>query len=580
MDIESLIKTPGSNPAQSFVNSNLNAPRSPSFLKFDLLPFTLLDKVAVDESNKNVYTDIRTSGNPLFATWLAKIKKRVPTVHLELREIAQIAHLREQGFVQKVFDDEGSKLLVRGYGIDLISNASKYGASDIHIMMRGTHAEVQFEIQSKLYHFATLFHAEGGAICRAIFQGIAQTKAAMFEELAYQNAQISGSEFPPECKISSCRIFRGPAYSLGSQLGSFMTIRLQYAAGHQQQEGLPPLFYPQKPAGRFLLGELGYSQEQIAKIDRLMNTPSGATIFIGPTGSGKTSSIFAILEELARLEPDSRLVCVEDPVENPMPWAVQMVITKSENDEEVGVEYAKLTRGALRMAPKKIFLGEIRGPAVGLSVIEAALTGHQLWTTIHATDPFLAIDRLELMDHIRLNRKRFCDHTIIRGLVAQRLLPKLCSHCKIALIGNESLISGRQLNVLKTHGDLDRVFLTNVNGCQACNFTGSEKRFAIAEVVVCDEALMEDFIQKGTAVARKNYRARAGSDLPILDQALQYAFNGLVDPRAIEKAVDLIPMGGDLPNTQNPKNNEFKAGENADTKVISDLGQTLEPGHV
>lgn len=527
---------------KSVLNS-FNGSRPSMGFKFELLPLRLLDKVALDVKTKTVFTDLRTSGNPHFMTWLNKTKRNDGSITVELREIAQIAQLHEQGFAQKAIGGDKSELLVRNYALDLIAQASKYGASDIHIMMRGTHADVQFEIGGDLYHFLTVFHNEGGAIARAIFQGIAQTKAAMYEELAYQNAQISGSEFPPECKLSSCRIFRGPAFSLGAQGGGFMTIRLQYLAGHKKEDGLDPLFYPERPAGHFALAEMGYSAAQIAKIDILMNTPAGVVLFTGPTGSGKTTTLFQILQHLARIKPYNRQVTVEDPVENPMPWAVQMVITNAKNDEEVGIEYANLVRGALRMAPKILFLGEIRGPAVAASVIEAALTGHQVWSTLHTPDPFAAIDRIETMDPVLLPRKRFCDHTIIRGLIAQRLIPRACPHCKVSL--SDSAASGlsldaRLLSALGTWGDVNQVYLEKEGGCQHCNYTGKSKRVAIAEVVLCDEVLMDDFVNHGTSVARKNYRARVDSDRPLLEQALHLVFAGEVDPRAVEKTVDLI----------------------------------------
>ncbi|MBU3602304.1 GspE/PulE family protein [Polynucleobacter sp. AM-25C3] len=527
---------------KSVLNS-FNGSRPSMGFKFELLPLRLLDKVALDVKTKTVFTDLRTSGNPHFMTWLNKTKRNDGSITVELREIAQIAQLHEQGFAQKAIGGDKSELLVRNYALDLIAQASKYGASDIHIMMRGTHADVQFEIGGDLYHFLTVFHNEGGAIARAIFQGIAQTKAAMYEELAYQNAQISGSEFPPECKLSSCRIFRGPAFSLGAQGGGFMTIRLQYLAGHKKEDGLDPLSYPERPAGHFALAEMGYSAAQIAKIDILMNTPAGVVLFTGPTGSGKTTTLFQILQHLARIKPYNRQVTVEDPVENPMPWAVQMVITNAKNDEEVGIEYANLVRGALRMAPKILFLGEIRGPAVAASVIEAALTGHQAWSTLHTPDPFAAIDRIETMDPVLLPRKRFCDPAILCGVITQRLIPRACPHCKVSL--SDSAASGfsldaRLLSALGTWGDVNQVYLEKEGGCQHCNYTGKSKRVAIAEVVLCDEALMDDFVNHGTSVARKNYRARVDSDRPLLEQALHLVFTGEVDPRAVEKTVDLI----------------------------------------
>lgn len=524
-------------------SGDLRSALSPSSnqLRLEILPLSLINKVALDEQNRIAYTDMRTSGHPYFLSWVDKNQRRGLLIEVQIREISQIATLREEGYVQKAIDGANRDLLVRNYALDLIIEASKHGASDIHLMMRGTHADVQFEIQSQLYHFVSLFHNEGLAIARAIFQGLAQTKAAMFEELSYQNAQISGSEFPADCKISSCRIFRGPAFAQGSEGGSFMTIRLQYLSGHQKAEGLQALSFPQRPAGRFVLSEMGYTDKQIEKIEMLMNTPAGIVLFLAPVGMGKTTTLFQILQQLARTRPYSRQVCVEDPVENPMPWAVQMVITNAKNDEEVGIEYANLVRGALRMAMKILFLGEIRGPAVAKSVIEAALTGHSVWSTMHCPDPFSAVDRLELMDQQGLSRKRFCDHEIIRGLISQRLLPGLCKHCRVSLKGNESMLSSRLLRALETYGKSDQIFLTKEGGCERCNFTGRSKRFAVAEVVVCDEQLMSDFINLGTVMARKNYRARPDSDLPMLGQALTHVFIGEVDPRAVEEAVDLIP---------------------------------------
>jgi len=142
-----------------------------------------------------------------------------------------------------------------------------------------------------------------------------------------------------------------------------------------------------------------------------------------------------------------------------------------------------------------------------------------------------------------LPRKRFCDHTIIRGLIAQRLIPRACPHCKVSL--SDSAASGlslepRILSALGTWGDVNQVYLQKEGGCELCNYTGKTNRVAIAEVVLCDEALMDDFVNHGTRVARKNYRARDGADLPLLEQALHLVFAGEVDPRAVEKTVDLI----------------------------------------
>lgn len=320
-----------------------------------------------------------------------------------------------------------------------------------------------------------------------------------------------------------------------------MTLRLQYGAAQTggQRRDLKPLSLPRKPEGELRLSAMGWSDKQVAKLKALMDAPNGVVIFTGPTGSGKTTSMYEALKESARSKPQRRLVTVEDPVEYPMDWAVQLAVTGARNDAETGAAVGERIRVSLRMAPNIILLGEIRGPDVAVAALEAAVTGHQVLTTLHVTDPFLFVERLELMDRTRLERRVFCDHKIVRGVVAQRLLPRLCPSCSVALKTNPSALSDRIVSALATWGDLGRVRVQGP-GCNECGQDGTLGRFAVAEVIVMDAAVMRDFLEHGSETARDNYRARPDADASMLNAAIAYALAGTVDPRAVEDWVDLI----------------------------------------
>jgi type II secretory ATPase GspE/PulE/Tfp pilus assembly ATPase PilB-like protein len=250
--------------------------------------------------------------------------------------------------------------------------------------------------------------------------------------------------------------------------------------------------------------------------------------------------MYEALREIARTKPGRRLVTVEDPVEYPMEWAVQMAVTGARNDAETGAAFSDRLRVALRMAPNIILIGELRGPDVAVSALEAAVTGHQVWTTMHVTDPFLFVDRLELMDGARLARRVFCDHKIIRGVVAQRLLPRLCPDCSVPLADAPDVLPAAMIATLATWGSLDQVRLRNGEGCTRCGKEGSVERFAVAEIVVMDGAIMRDFVTEGSEIARNNYRTRPDADPSILEAAIGHVLAGSVDPRDVEDCVDII----------------------------------------
>lgn len=503
-----------------------------------VLPSSLTDRVAIDRMTNTIYVDKRYAGDPLLLTWQDRNKSNGITLVIKPVDVDEVAKMRAGGM--RIAEDVDVDMLVRANAIDIIRQAAAYGASDIHFMMRGGHAEIQIVVKGGLRVLTRKLHNEGEALTRAIYQGIAKTRDASYNPMDFQNAQIPGDALPPDSGLTSIRIVRGPCYPQ-SQDGAFMTMRLQYSAVQNgtKRSDMPPLPLPRQPEGELRLVSMGYTASQVGKLKTLMDAPNGVVIFTGPTGSGKTTAMFEALKDIARTKPQRRLVTVEDPVEYPMDWAVQMAVTGARNDAETGAAFGERIRVALRMAPNIILLGELRGPDVAVAALEAAVTGHQVWTTMHVTDPFLFVERLEMMDRTRLERRVFCDHKIVRGVVAQRLLPKLCPHCSVPLSDNPSVLSERVVSALRTWGDISGIRLQGA-GCSQCGHDGTLGRFAVAEIVVFDAAVMRDFIEHGSETARDNHRAKLHTDPSMLESAITHAQSGTVDPRAVEDWVDLI----------------------------------------
>jgi general secretion pathway protein E len=503
------------------------------------VPVSLIESLAIDVANSKVYVDRRFAGNPMLLTWVDRNASLGIQLKIIPSDLDVVAKWRSNGM--RLTETVGNDQAVRAQAINIIVKAASYGASDIHFMLRGDYTEIQIVVKGGLRTLHRFSQAEGEALTRAIYQGVAKTRDASYNSLEFQNAQIPGDELPPEAHLTSVRIVRGPCYPQ-AQDGGFMTMRLQYspAKSSEKQGLLEPLPMPKHPPGTFGLSLMGYTELQVEKLKTLMDAPNGVVIFTGPTGSGKTTAMFECLKEGARSKPQRRLVTIEDPVEYPMEWAVQMAITGARNDAETGTAFGERIRVALRMAPNIILLGELRGPDVAVAALEAAVTGHQVWTTMHVTDPFLFVERLELMDRVRLERRVFCDHKIVRGIVGQRLLPKLCPHCSISMIDNPGVLPNRISTALETWEENISEVRLQGPGCDQCGFDGTLGRFAVAEVVILDAVVMRDFVEYGSEKARDNYRLRPGADPSMLEVAIRHALAGQVDPRSVEDWVDLI----------------------------------------
>ncbi|WP_373380345.1 ATPase, T2SS/T4P/T4SS family [Cupriavidus nantongensis] len=327
-----------------------------------------------------------------------------------------------------------------------------------------------------------------------MYTGLATVKAATYNPLDVQDAQIAGDALPGT-GLSSVRIVRGPAYPVESG-GGFLVARLQYREHHQGARKADAidaakrldLSTPKSPSGEFMLGQMGYTPLQVDLISQLLRRPMGVVVVTGPTGSGKTTTLFECTRHQARMFPEKRLVTIENPTEYPMDWAIQLT-TESER-------FPEMLRMTLRMDPDAILLGEIRGVEEAVATLQAAATGHLVLTTLHVTDPFETFSRLVMLDHVRLAMEVICNHNQIIGLIAQRVVPLLCPKCSVKLEDAPEALPEYMLRAMRTWGDLSEVRVRGA-GCDHCHGDAIVGQQAVAEVVVTSEDLMQDCIKEG-----------------------------------------------------------------------------------
>ncbi|GIK16797.1 MAG: type IV fimbrial assembly protein PilB [Planctomycetota bacterium] len=223
------------------------------------------------------------------------------------------------------------------------------------------------------------------------------------------------------------------------------------------------------------LDRLGFREEEMAIFRQLINKPNGIIINTGPTGSGKTTTLYAALSELNN--PDSKLLTAEDPVEYDIDGLVQVQIRP-----EIGLTFARALRSFLRQDPDIILVGEIRDLETAQIAVQASLTGHLVFTTLHTNDAPSAIARL-----LDLGLESFLITATLEAVVAQRLVRRICTNCKTEYTPTEEQLYELELRPDDIGG---KVFFYG-KGCDYCNNTGYKGRIGIYEIMVLDDVMRE-----------------------------------------------------------------------------------------
>jgi type IV pilus assembly protein PilB len=270
---------------------------------------------------------------------------------------------------------------------------------------------------------------------------------------------------------------------------------------------------------RLGLAELGFLTDDQQTFERVISLPDGILLVTGPTGSGKTTTLYSCLNFINR--PDRKIITVEDPVEYVLSGINQVQV-----NDLVGFTFAAALRAILRQAPNIVMIGEIRDITTGAIAINAALTGHLVFSTLHTNDAPGAVMRL-----VDIGVKPFLVASSTRCLMAQRLVRKICKKCVAPYQPTEAEM--RSLGL--TMDDVRNANIQKGRGCQNCNGTGNRGRFGIFEIfVIEDEARKLIYDQVPTTVLRQ--RAREMGMRTLREDGIRKVLAGLTTPEEVIRA--------------------------------------------
>lgn len=346
----------------------------------------------------------------------------------------------------------------------LLTQGVRRKASDIHIEPRREHVDIRFRIDGELHLVKTLPKALRAAITSRI---------KIMSEL-----DIAERRLPQDGRI---------------------TVRLDNKMVDLRVSTTPILYGERvvlrildRASGMIPLDQLGFSERELSLFTKLVSRPHGIILVTGPTGSGKTTTLYAALNELR--SETTNIMTVEDPVEYELDG-----INQTNVHSRIGLTFANQLRAILRQDPDTVLVGEIRDTETADVAFRAALTGHLVLSTLHCNDAPSAITRL-----IDQDVEPFLVSSAINGIVAQRLVRVLCPDCK------EPYEPDARTKALIGLNPDARVTLYNAVGCQNCSNSGYKGRMCIHEIMVMNEQLRKLALNKASAPEIRQAAIAAG----------------------------------------------------------------------
>jgi general secretion pathway protein E len=356
-----------------------------------------------------------------------------------------------------------------------VYDALKAGASDIHLETRPGGLAVRYRVDGILVPIATL----GGAdLCEQV---------------------ISRIKVMSELDIAERRVPQDGRFKLALQ-GRPIDFRVSVMPSVHGEDAVLRILDKQALTDELhglKLDSLGFEEDVVRRLRRLAQLPYGMLLVTGPTGSGKTTTLYAAISETNT--GHDKIVTIEDPVEYQLQGVLQIPV-----NEKKGLTFARGLRSILRHDPDKIMVGEIRDPETAQIAIQSALTGHLVFTTVHANNVF---DVLGRFSHMQVDAYAFV--SALNGILAQRLVRIVCENCAESMHPNSEFIvqSGLQLPAVAgwkfRHG----------RGCAHCRGTGYKGRVAVGELLILNDELREAIVLRAPARRLKELAQAGGSKL-------------------------------------------------------------------
>ncbi len=340
-----------------------------------------------------------------------------------------------------------SKTAITQIADHIIVYSAQHNASDIHFDPRETGMMIRIRIDGDLQDYTFIPKA---------YERNLTTRLKLLA-----NMNITESRLPQDGAIKG--IIGGidldmRVSSLPTNLGEKIVIRI--------------LDYSRSLSG---LDSLGFNDKNFERLKRMIQVPNGIILITGATGSGKSTTVYSILQTLNK--PETNIITVEDPIEMSIEGMNQVQV-----NSEIGLNFATVLRSILRQDPNIILIGEIRDSETAQIAVRASITGHLVLSTIHTNDSLSTIERL--MD---MNVERYLLSSALTGIISQRLAKMLCPKCKIEHAPNEY---EKKVFKIALNRDVEKIYKANEKGCPNCH-NGYKGRIAIQEVLEINDQIRD-----------------------------------------------------------------------------------------
>jgi type II secretory ATPase GspE/PulE/Tfp pilus assembly ATPase PilB-like protein len=374
----------------------------------------------------------------------------------------------------------------------ILTDAVHRGASDLHFEPEGSFLRIRYRIDGKMSQIRSIHKDYWSAI------------AVRMKIMSGMN--IAESRKPQDGRINSEIIGRKIDFRVSTQPtinGENIVMRIL----DEKQSILT-------------IDKIGFSETNVRILKKIVQRPEGVIILTGPTGSGKTTTLYTVLNYINSI--DKNIMTLEDPVEYHLP-----LIRQSNIRHDVGMDFASGIKALLRQDPDVILVGEIRDKETAITAIQAAMTGHQVYSSLHTNDALGAIPRL-----MNIGVPPYLMSGALIGVLAQRLARKICANCKkeVAVDDFERKILGEKYAHVKS--------TMKGSGCEKCNNSGYKGRIVICEILPFDRDLDEMILREAGRREMMEYAVKKGF-LTMVDDGLEKVVAGITDIKELIRVVDL-----------------------------------------
>ena len=415
----------------------------------------------------------------------------------------------------KSLDLDRQKSLAR-----IISEASQLGASDVHIRVLDSHTEVKVRVNGRMRELGNEPASDGQEMIRAAFAVSSGQGASGTDSTFQQGAMFQKSGLLPD-NVEMLRL----QYTPTSDQRGALVMRLKYVGKNTDTD----------------VDSLGYSQQQSIDLKNMRLKTNGMYIFAGKVSSGKTTTLQRCLNAMyLDKKKEISIYAAEDPKELELLGAIQAQITAGQSANDA---FKMAMKAALRSDPNVIVLGEIRSEELTSMAVEAAKTGHALWSTVHAGSALGILNRLI---NLGADREDLKDPRTVGGLIYQRLIGVLCQNCKITLptaVQSAQVEEDLALRLVKLTAQNPHEIFCRGPGCSSC-FMGLSGRTVVAETIRPDARLLETYMDSSRIEAERYWikpKEEGGlGGAPVMHHALVKVGAGIVDINEVQEEVDLL----------------------------------------